>query len=199
VSDDPLSDDPLIDRSLVDNYLRSRHRVEVLNAAWKPALAGAAGAAAIIGAVVVGVWLATPRFSYRDIEIPRIVTKDLETPRAAISPRAPSPSPEPRTPEERAFVGSPEWKGAVVRGRILRPERNGFALMTADGEQSFFPARIGPGGKVENDLSVVDEVDDLLGDLALCRKLPNATYRCAALTPGGGEVPIPVRPVGQPL
>ena len=31
-----MSDDPVIDRSRVDSYLRSRHRVEVLNASWLP-------------------------------------------------------------------------------------------------------------------------------------------------------------------
>jgi hypothetical protein len=60
-----MSDDPIIDTSHLDRYLRSRHRVAVLTAAWKPALAGAVGAVAIIGAVVVGVWVAQPRFTYR--------------------------------------------------------------------------------------------------------------------------------------
>jgi hypothetical protein len=72
-----VSDDPVIDTSRVDNYLRSRHRVEVLNSAWKPALTGAAGAVAIIGAVVVGVWVATPRFTVREVVVDHVVQRDV--------------------------------------------------------------------------------------------------------------------------
>ena len=76
-----MADDPIVqDYTRVDAYARSRHRVEVLNSAWRPVAAGAAGATAIIAAVVVGVWVAGPRFTYREVVVPKIVMQDTEVP-----------------------------------------------------------------------------------------------------------------------
>ena len=41
-------------------------------------------------------------------------------------PRIVRTAPIARTPTEERFVNSEGWKGAVVPGRILRPEGNGF-------------------------------------------------------------------------
>ena len=202
-------DDPVIDISRVDSYLRSRHRVEVLNSPWKPALAGAAGAVAIIGAIVAGVWIAGPRFSYREIEIPKITVRDApfvnhvpqDKPFDNYVPHevGAAPALAPRTSEERTFEGSREWSSADIRGRILRPAGKGFVLLTAAGEQSFFPSRLGADGKPETDEGMRDDVRGLLGDLAICRPTPNGLFQCVALK-AGREVVIPEFSVkrGQP-
>jgi hypothetical protein len=192
-----VSDEPIIqDTSRVDNYLRSRHRVEVLNAAWKPALAGAAGAVAIIGAVVVGVWLATPRFTYREVEIPKVtyrdvtvpnvVTKDLEIPiprvvappPTAANPPSP-PSDAPKTPAERKFTETPAYKGAQFKGRIVA-SRSGGAV-SFEGGQDFFPAH----WDEQTEQSVYDtdqafETDGLVGDLAACVQDEHSLWHCTA-------------------
>ena len=117
------------------------------------------------------------------IEVPRIVTKDFE----------PSASLAPRSSEERTLEGSEAWRGADVRGRILRPDHNGFVLMTDSGEQSFYPARIGADGKAEADESMKDVVNGLLNDLAYCRP-QGGLYQCVALHEGR-ETPIPEIPI----
>ena len=197
MSDEP----PIINSSRVNSYLQSRHRVEMLNSAWKPALAGAAGAMAIIVAVVAGVWIAGPHFSYRENEIPKITVRDVPfdnyVPHEIQGPVA---GLAPRTSEERKFEGSKEWASADVRGRILRAAGNGFAMMTGDGtEQNFSPSRLGADGKPENDESMRDDVRGLLGDLAICRPTPNGLFQCVALK-GDREIIIPELPVkrGQP-
>jgi hypothetical protein len=65
---------------LEDFYARKRElealaitRAAVLHAAWRPMLAGAVGAALIIGAV----WVALPKVSYREIEVPKVSYRDV--------------------------------------------------------------------------------------------------------------------------
>ena len=212
-----MSDDPIVDTSHLDRYLRSRHRVEVLNSAWKPALAGAAGATAIIGAVVVGVWVAGPRFSYQTVVIPQvsyspvevpkvtmgspvvvptIITKDIEIPVT----RLVESSPLARTPDERRFSSSEQWAKADVRGRIIRANKNGFDLATEDGgEESFFPAKLDAAGKVEPSEGMKDIIEPYLDDLAACRPAPTGVYLCVA-EHNGREVPIRQIPIklGRP-
>ena len=223
-----MNDDPIIqDTSRVDNYLRSRHRVAVLEASWRPALAGAAGALAIIGSVALGAWLVGPRYRYNEVEIPRVMFKDITVPNIvqrdvpvdhvvphdveidiprivetpAPAPRSPVTSPpaastsKPRTPAETRLVGSPEWRGADVRGRIVRADQNGFVLATEDGgETGFYPAKLGADGKPERNESMTDVIDPYLSDLACCRPSENGTYLCVALHEGR-EVPIPQIPI----
>jgi hypothetical protein len=218
-----MSGEPIIDTSRVDAYARSRHRVEVYNSAWRPALAGAAGATAIIGAVVVGVWVATPRFTYREIEVPRIVQKDVEVPQVTMKPvdvptitlkpieipvphvvEAPPKAPEalssaaPRDDVERRWEKSPGWAGAVVKGRVEGPTGNGFFLRLPDGSQRpFYPVRIDQNG--EPDPTVRDDVSAAIGRLAECRQVPNTSYTCVSLGRDGSETIIPVVPVGDSL
>jgi hypothetical protein len=110
------------------------------------------------------------------IEIPRIVP--------------PPPSAEARTPAEQRFAETPGWRGAIVRGRILRELGLGFVMATDHGEQSFAPAKVGASGEVEADGSMKDLVADFIGDLAFCSPSPSGLYRCVALH-GGKEVVIP--------
>jgi hypothetical protein len=106
------------------------------------------------------------------------------------------PSPEARTPAEERFVGTKDWSEAVIRGRILRPDHNGFVLMTDSGEQSFYPARIGADGKPEPVPSAEDVVTPYIDDLAYCGRLPAGTYSCVVMHEGR-EIPIQPTPIGK--
>jgi hypothetical protein len=193
--------------------MAARRRAMVLHSLWRPLLAGAVGAALVIGAV----WITLPKISYREVVVDHVVEKDvainnpiprdvpinnliphdvkITIPRIAAAP----PTSAPTTPEERSFVASPGWKGAVVRGRILRAEANGFVTMTDQGEVGFYPAKIGHGGKIEPDPSVRDVVDSFIGALARCNQLPIGTYACVALGHDGRETAIAQAPIGAPL
>ena len=120
------------------------------------------------GRVIACVAQASPRFAYQVVEIPRIVTRDLSVnnpiPRdkpfdVPVPASLEAASPLAHNPAERRFVETPEWKGAIVRGRILREDGNGFDLATEDGGQtSFYPARLNAVGKVEDDEGMKDVV-----------------------------------------
>jgi hypothetical protein len=77
---------------------------------------------------------------------------------------------------------------------ILRADGNGFVLLTDEGEQSFFPAKIGTGSKLETDESMKDVVNGLLNDLAYCRPSQSGLYQRVALHEGR-ETPIPEIPI----
>jgi hypothetical protein len=207
--------DEIHDTSRLDAYMRSRQRVALLNAVWRPMLAGAAGAALVIAAV----WVTLPKLSYRDVEIPRVSYKDAEVPRIVphdvtvdhviphdvpidipiprLVPAAPEASAAaPRTPEERRFEDGKDWQSSTIRGRIVREEPpNGFVLATDEGETAFFPARLGPEGRPQNNSAVRVSVRPFLGDLGYCSPLPVGTYHCVALH-AGVETQIPQIPVG---
>jgi hypothetical protein len=197
-----IHDDSEVTR-LEDFHARKRElearaitRAAVLHAAWRPMLAGAVGAALVIGAVYVTL----PKFSTREVVVDHVVSEDVTvdhivphdvqvdhviTKEVTIEiPRLVATSPAPRSPEEKAFVGTEGWRDAVVRGRILRQDGNGFVLMTDAGEQSFYPARIGADGKPELNLSIEDIVAPYISDLGYCRRLPVGTFECVALHEG---------------
>ena len=202
--------DEVHDTSRLDGYLRARQKVALMNATWRPILAGAVGAALVIGAV----WVTLPKISYRDVEVPRVTMRDTVVPNIVqrdvsvdhVVPRDVEidipriVAATPRTPAERAFVDTPDWRAADVRGRILRADKNGFDLATEDGsEMSFFPARIAGDGKVEINEGMKDIVEPFLNDLAACRPMPTGVYLCIA-EHEGREIPIkqiPIKP-GRP-
>jgi hypothetical protein len=254
----------IVDRSRVDAYAVTRRRAMFLHSIWRPMLAGAAGAALMMGCV----WIVLPKVSYRDVEIPRvkmadttvpniimrdavvpnIVNKDVSVPNVVLVPRdvqvdrvvphdvpvdrfvphdtpfsnfvphdvqidvprvvtAPAPlatptetqaeTQAPRSPEERAFIDTEEWRDAVIRGRILRSDKNGFVVSTAVGEWGFWPAKLNAAGKLEPNPLFKDQVEDFIGDLTRCNRQSNKTYRCFALH-NGREVLIPQTPIGRP-
>jgi hypothetical protein len=203
--------DEVHDTSRVDNFLAARNRAMLWHAAWRPMLAGAVSASLIIAAV----WVATPHFTVRDVDVPRIIYRDAEVPHivtrdVAINnlvphdvpieiPRIVVATPAPTTPEERSFVATPGWKGAVVRGRILGPDGNGFVMQTDDGEKSFYPAKVGADGKIKPNPTMKDVVTASIGALAYCRQTPTNAYACTALGRDGQEVEIPQVPIGEPL
>ena len=174
----------------------------VLHSVWRPLLAGAAGAALVIGAVAI----AQPRFTTREVIVDHVVSRDVTINNLIPDdipieiPRIVATTPAPTTPEERSFVATPSWKGAVVRGRIERAQGNGFLMMLADGsETSFSPVKVAPGGKIEPDPSLKDDVSNAIGALARCNQLPIGTYACVALGHDGREAVIPEIPIGSPL
>jgi hypothetical protein len=207
--------DDLHDFSHLEAHLAAQRRALILREAWKPMAAGAAGAAMIIAAVVTGEWVAGPRFSIREIEVPKVVLRDAVVPNIVSKdvtvpniitkdveitvPRIVTTSPLARTPEERFFTSTEDWRAADVRGRIEREQTNGFVLATEDrGEQLFRPARIAPDGKVEPNTGVKDDVAGLIGDLAYCRPAPPGIFICMALH-AGKKVIIPQVPLEAPL
>jgi predicted aspartyl protease len=72
--------DEIHDFSRVDKFMAARRRSMLLHAAWRPMLAGAIGAAIIVGAV----WAASPKLRFNEIEVSRITLKDLEVPRVVL-------------------------------------------------------------------------------------------------------------------
>jgi hypothetical protein len=203
--------DEIHDTSRLDAFMAARRRAAVLHALWRPLLAGALGAALVIAAVYVTL----PKLSYREVEVPRVSYKDAEVPRIVphdvtvdhvvphdvpiprLVPAAPEASAAaPRTPEERRFEAGRDWQSSAIRGRIVREEPpNGFVLATDDGETAFFPARLGPDGRPQNNAAVRVSVRPFLGDLGYCSPLPVGTYHCVALH-AGVETQIPQIPVG---
>ena len=200
-----MTDDPGVhDFSRLDAHLASTRRTAFLHSVWRPLLAGAAGAALVIAAVYVTL----PKFSVREVVADHVVVHDVPftnhipqdkpfdnyVPHEVQEPVAAAAPLVPRTSEERTLEGSDAWKGADVRGRILRPDRNGFVLAGEAGEQSFYPARLGADGKPEADEGMKDVVSGLLNDLAFCRPSPSGLYQCFALH-AGRSVVIPEIPV----
>lgn len=272
----------IVDRSRVDAYAATRRRTMFMHSLWRPMLAGAVGAALMMGCV----WIVLPKVSYREVIVPAITMKETEVPKvtmrdvtvpnismkpvevpsiamkpveipnielkphdvpfdrfvprdvpfdrfvphevpfeiavpriveaAPASPLAATPvepqalagmgtstgvetlTAAPRSPEERAFVGTGEWRDAVVRGRIARADKNGFVVATDTGEEfGFWPARLNAVGKLELNPSQKDQVEGLLDDLVRCNRQPNRTYRCFALH-DGREVLVPQKPIGRP-
>jgi hypothetical protein len=210
------------DMSRVDAFMATRRRAMIFHSVWKPMLAGAVGAALIVGAV----WVASPRLHFNEIDVPRItlkdvtvdhvvtrdvpvdhviphdvtvevphiVLKDVPVPVPTPGPQAyapPSdPTPAPRTPAEKKLEESKGWKDAVVHGRLVRADKNGFILMTDDGEQSFYPATRDANGDTVANESVRDDVDPFIGDLGYCREDSHADnvakqhFTCTALHNG---------------
>jgi hypothetical protein len=199
------------DHSRVDAFMAARRRAMVLHSLWRPMLAGAVASLAVSAAI----WVVLPKFSTREVVVDHVVQKDVTvdhiTPHDVVInnviphdvvvdiPRVVEASPLARTPAEQSFTSTEDWRGADVRGRILREDRNGFILATDQGEKPFYPAKIGAGGKVEFDPSLKDVVTPFLGSLAFCRPTPIGVYQCTALAHDGREVAIPEVPIGAPL
>jgi hypothetical protein len=194
--------DEIHDRSRVDGYARNRQRVAFLSAVWRPMLAGAVGAALVIGAVAI----AQPRFVYRDVEIPRVTMRDVtadhviprdvevdhvvphdvpvEIPRIIVAP-----ADRPLTSDETRFASRPEYQDAPYHGRIVA-SRGGGALSFADGKD-FFPAH----WDAATSQSVLDPErafasEAFIGDLGMCRQDPDDRLWICVAFHNGRETPI---------
>jgi hypothetical protein len=189
------------DTSRLDAFLDARQRAmtnlsrsRVLRAVALPMLADMAR----MGIIAIGIWGLLPVFHPRVVEIPVIdVTHsavtvpditmkpvEIQIPRVAPAPETSATAP--RSPDERRFEDSKDWQdpSVVVRGRIVRQDGRGFVLATAEGEQSFYPAKIGPDGRPQPNLAVRSVIAPYLGDLCVCSQLQAGTFHCVALHDG---------------
>jgi hypothetical protein len=195
------------DTSRIDAFMASRRRAMFLHSMWRPMLAGAAGAALIIGAV----WVASPRLHYNEIEVPRVTLKDVIVPNviekdvavpniiqkdvvvdhvvtlqpqvntAPIGPDSPYAA---KTPDEDQFVNTPEYKDAIYRGRIVKSV-DGRALSFADGRK-FWPSHIDPKtGEPAIVNNMTFDSDALVGELGMCvQDKGNKLWACSAMHDG---------------
>jgi hypothetical protein len=202
--------DEIHDHSRIDAFMAARRRAMLLHAAWRPMLAGAAGAALVIACV----WVTLPKVSYREIEVPRMTLRDVTVPNIVardvtvdhVIPKdveidiphiATAPVAASQSHEEQKFTESEGWRSSIIRGRILRKESpNGFVLATDAGELSFFPARLGPDARPASNPGMRDAVESFLGDLGYCSPLPAGAYHCVALH-ASVETEIPQVPIGR--
>jgi hypothetical protein len=208
--------DEIHDLSRLDAFMAARRRAMVLHSAWRPMLAGAAGAALVVAAV----WVTLPKFSVRDVVVDHVVTRDLPlnnpvprdvpfdnhvpqnkpfdnfVPRnvpgpVAANPPSP-PSDAPKTPDERKFIETPEYKNAFYRGRIVA-SRDGRLLSFADG------TNLGPAHwDKKSSQSVFDadeafDTDALVGLLAACVLDEHALWHCNAMQRNGQEITIQLK------
>lgn len=177
-----MSDD-IHDTSRIDGYLRARQKVALLNASWRPMLAGAIGASLIIAAV----WVATPKFTIRDVVVDHVVQKDVSVDHV-ITHDVPIDIPRIVTPEERRFLNSPGYAGAPMHGRIV-PSRSERALSFDDGSD-YTPTL--PG--------MAADAAPYVGLWGYCS--PTAAnkkiFHCFALRRDGAVVSIPQKPLGRP-
>ena len=207
------------DMSRVNSFMASRRRAMIFHSVWKPMLAGAAGAALVVGAV----WVATPKFVFHDIEVPRVTMKDItvdhvvprdvpvdhvvphDVPVDRLAPPAPAPKPvasappvvgpeapyAAKTPDENKFVDKPEYKTAQYHGRIVKSV-DGRALSFEDGK-NFSPAKLDRSGKPVDDPDSANDSDELIGDLGMCVESEDPTdhgmWLCSAMH-NGQEVPV---------
>ena len=188
-------DPEIVDRSRVDAYAATRRRAMFLHSVWRPLLAGAVGAALVIGAV----WVTLPKISYREIVVPAVTLKDTEVPRIilkdAVVPNIvlkDVPIEIPRivtvTPTEQRFLESPAFAAAPMHGRIV-PSRSERALSFDDGSD-YTPTL--PG--------MAADAAPLLGLWGYCSATDAAKtiFHCFALLRDGTVISVPQKPVGRP-
>jgi hypothetical protein len=180
------------DHSRVDAFAAARRRAMVLHSAWRPMLAGAAGAALVVAAVYVTL----PKFSVREVVVDHVVTRDVPlnnpvprdvpfdvpVPRVAPSPPVATNPPKadaPRTPAEKRFTDTPAYKRATYRGRIV-PSTGGGAISFADG-MSFSPAHWDEAtSQPVYDSDESFDTDALVGDLCACVQDAHGLWECTA-------------------
>ena len=180
------------DTSRLDGYLRSRQRVALMNASWRPMLAGAVGACVVIACA----WVAMPKFTVRAVEVPKIVIRDV-TADHVITRDVPINNPVPHnveidiprivTPAERAFIERPEYQSTDYHGRIVEPRQK--RALSFDNGADFFPV----------DPAMADDSSGLIGSYGFCNKDPIDPYwHCFAIRDDVVR-PVPLKPAeGRP-
>ena len=207
------------DHTRVDKFMQARRRAMVMSQIWKPMGMGAVGAALVIGAV----WVILPKISYREVIVPRVTLKDVEVPTISLkpiivpditlkpidipvpatipesnAPPAPLPPLAPpyaaRTPEEKPFVDTPEYRNAIYRGRIIH-SKDGKALYFEDGKLFIAAHWDADTHQVIGDPNIAIDSDPYVGDLGMCiEEKDHANFwNCTAMH-HGKEVNIPNKP-----
>jgi hypothetical protein len=203
------------DWSRVDSFMAARRRAMLLHASWRPMLAGAAGAGAMILCAFAGAYLAGPTLkskvyeipvldvTHQPVVVPEVTMKpvtvpditvtthplDIPVPRVVPAPSDASAAPAPpQSPE--AFTASPEYRSAELSATIAGSDGgNGFRF--EDG-RSFSPAHL-VNGRIEEAKDVFDDISGLIGAPAYCAPLAGGLYACRAWRKGVGVVEIPIR------
>ena len=190
-----MTDDPGVhDFSRLDAHLASVRRTALLNASWRPALAGAVASLAVSAAI----WVVLPKFSTRevvadhvilrdvtadhvvprDVEVDKVIPHDvvIDIPRIAA------------TPAEKRFLESPEFADAPAeyKGRII-PSRSPGVLSFAEG-----------GDYVPTQPGMVADAAPYIGDFGACAPIPGNEkhFHCVALH-SGVVVPVRQKPLGR--
>jgi hypothetical protein len=206
------------DHTRVDAFMAARRKAMIMSQLWKPALAGAIGATLIVAAVYVTLPKFTTReiivdhviiqdkpftnYVPQDKPFDNYTPKEIAppipvpaTPPIAAAPPAPLPPLAPpyaaKTPEEKPFVDSPEYRGAIYRGRIVR-SKDGKAIYFEDGKY-FIAAHWDPDThEVVGDPDIAIDSDPYIGDLAMCLEEKDHAnlWDCTAMH-HGKEVLIP--------
>ena len=165
-----------------------------LHSVWRPLLAGAVGAGLVIAAVA----LAQPRFSYREIEIPKVTMRDVAVPNIVphdvTVPNIITRDVEidiPRivavTPTEKSFLDSPAYAAAPIHGRIV-PSRSERSLSFDDGND-YTPTL--PG--------MAADAAPYVGLWGYCAPTADKTiFHCFALLRDGRVISVPQKPLGRP-
>jgi hypothetical protein len=133
-----------------------------------------------------------------------VVTDPLPSP----APVAEASMPRSKPMTEADFYNSPQWKDAALRGRILRKQDNGFVVQKDDNtEGQWWPAKVGPDGKVVRDAqgnplrdpALTYDVTGRIGQLSACYPRPDepGSYTCDSLGDDGWETAIPVVPINS--
>ena len=185
--------DEIHDHSRVDAFMAARRRSMMMHAMWKPAVAGAAGAALMIAAVYVTL----PKFSTRevvvdhvvptDVAVDHIVPRDVQVDRVIPHdviidiPRFAA------TPAEKRFLESPAFTAAPIHGRIV-PSRGERSLSFDDGND-YTPTL--PG--------MAADAARFVGLWGYCSPITGTDrFHCFALQRDGTVVSIPQKPLGRP-
>jgi hypothetical protein len=186
--------DEIHDTSRLDAFMAARRRATVLNALWKPMLAGGLASLAVSAAI----WVVLPKISYREIVVPRVAMRDVTVPNIVqrdvqvdhVVPRETIieiPRIVSVTPTEKRFLDSPEFAAAPMRGRIVQPRHDG-ALSFDDG-QDYAPTD--PGKAADS--------GPFIGLWGYCAPTADKTiFHCFALLRDGTVVPVPQKPAGRP-
>jgi hypothetical protein len=118
----------------------------------------------------------------KPFDLPVPVAKPTAAPKPAPGPVASAAPLPPKTPdkEERKFIDQPDYKSADHKGRIVKSFDNGLHF---DNGTSFYPAKIGPDGKLMDNLDKIDESDPFIGDYGYCNEVhdegaPAGVYYC---------------------
>jgi hypothetical protein len=169
----------------------------IFHSVWKPMLTGAVGAAIMAATVIGSVWVILPKISTREVVVDHVIQHDvpfdnhtpqdkpfdnyvphpkpfdvpIPAPKPVAEAAPPTMGPDspyaPKTPDERKFTQTPEYKTAEYHGRIVKSP-NGRSLWFEDGK-NFSPAHWDEHtGESTDDPDMAFDSEPFVGDLGMC-------------------------------